>query len=166
MFCATQAVAQDYDPQVMQVARDTLAKLQANSFAANREYCGLIGRDDAGNLIVTRARKGRKSSCRPRSLPHTVEPIASYHTHGRYTPRDDTEVPSYQDIEGDMADGVNGYIATPGGRFWFVDGQMGLAYLLCDIGCLPSDPRFRRETDPDFFVADRYTIDALKARQD
>lgn len=165
LLCANPALAQSYDREVAQVARQTLAALQSNSFAANREYCGLIGENQAGQLVVTRARKGRTASCRPRNLPRDVTPLASYHTHGRYTPRDDTEVPSYQDVEGDMGDGLNGYVATPGGRLWLVDGATGLSHLLCDLGCLPQDPRFEPESDPAYFVKKVFTLRELRDRQ-
>ena len=53
--------------------------------------------------------------------------------------------------------------ATPGGRFWFVDGQTGVSRQICSLGCLPQDPDFV----PGVFgpVAQRYTLADLDRRE-
>ncbi len=155
--------AHGQDAEVAALARATLGALQVPSFEARREYCGMIGRDAAGQLLVTRPRRGRAASCRPRNLPRGVEDVASYHTHGSYDPRYDNEVPSSNDVYGDMDEGVNGYLSTPGGRLWFIDGQTGRARLLCDLGCLPQDPDFA--PDPERPVPGGFTLETLLARE-
>lgn len=144
-------------------ARTLLAELQDNSFAADREYCGMIGIDADGRLVASRPRRGSVDSCTPRDPRDAVEIIASFHTHGSFAYDYDSEVPSVADVEGDMFEGVDGYISTPGGRLWFVDGQTGVSRVICGLGCLPADPDFEAEVwGP---VAPRYTLEALEQRE-
>ena len=42
----------------------------------------------------------------------------------------------------DQAAEVDGYIATPGGRLWFLDSDTMVARQVCGIGCLPQAPEF------------------------
>lgn len=144
-------------------ARDILSGIQENSFAANREYCGMIGLDQDGRLVASRPRKGRVDSCLPRDPRDAVEIIASYHTHGGFGADYDSEVPSTTDVIGDMDEGVDGYVSTPGGRFWFIDGQTGVARLICSLGCLPQDPDFV----PGVWgkIRARYTLSDLERRE-
>ena len=144
-------------------ARQLLAGLQSNSIAANREYCGIIGLDQDNRLIASRARKGRRDSCQPRDPRNVAEVIASFHTHAAFDEEFDSEVPSSDDILGDMEDGLDGYIATPGGRFWFIDGQTGSARQICGIACLPQDPDF--EANLYGQIKQRYTLSELERRE-
>lgn len=145
-------------------ARQVLAGIQGNSFDANREYCGIIGLDADGRLVASRPRKGRTDSCKPRDPRDAVEFIASYHTHGGFDEWADSEVPSTDDVLADMEEGLDGYLATPGGRLWFIDGQQGIARQICGVGCMPSDPDF----EPEVFglVKQRYTLSDLDRRED
>ncbi len=137
--------AQAQDAKLIEAARVTLAGIQNNSFSANREYCGMIGRNSAGSLVVTRPRKGRQDSCLPRNFrSNDIEVLASYHTHGSYDYEADAEVPSVDDFDADSDEGVIGFVSTPGGRFWIILPERGLVKQLCGIGCLPQDPDFER----------------------
>lgn len=157
-----QASNPDYDrPAVTALARTTLAALQEPSFRLNREHCGYIGLDPAGNLKASPATQGRPSSCAAVNIPSDWVLVASYHTHGAYDQNSFSEVPSSTDIEGDNAEGTNGYVSTPGGRFWFINGAAQRAYQICGVGCLRQDKRY---------VADRpvesaYTLTELSNRE-
>ena len=141
-------------------AAETLDGLQQVSFTDNREYCGLIGLTDDGTLVATPARRGRASSCLPPDTAPGLIPLASYHTHGAYSPEHETEVPSFDDLRSDIADGIDGYVSTPGGRFWFVDARAQEVRQICGAGCLLTDPAF--EPDPDFPIAPRYSLEELE----
>ena len=144
-------------------ARQILADLQDNSFAANREYCGIIGRTATQKLTASNPRKGRRDSCQPRDPRNAVEIIASFHTHGSFDYGADSEVPSSTDVIGDMEEGTDGYVSTPGGRLWFIDGQTGVSRQLCGLGCLLQDPDF----EPQVYgpVRTRYTLNELENRE-
>lgn len=144
------------------LAKQLLTDIQPLSVKRNREYCGLIGRDEAGQLVATPPRRGRRTSCRPRYDIREMRITASYHTHAAHREAYDNEVPSLADVEGDMADGINGYVATPGGRLWFVDGTTGESRLICGPRCLPSDASYR--PDPSDRIADRYTLEDIRRR--
>lgn len=136
-------------------------ELQPLSIAQDREYCGLIGVDSNGQYVASEPRRGRRASClppMPSSADFTV--VASYHTHGSYSLEYFTEVPSFDDMRTDIEDGTDGYIATPGGRMWYVDARNRVARQICGRNCLVPDPNHR--DDPDFFVAPTYTLDQLR----
>ena len=44
------------------------------------------------------------------------------------------------DIEADEDEGVDGFVATPGGRLWYVDTKDMIVRQLCSLNCLPQDP--------------------------
>lgn len=151
------------DAHVTALARAVLAQIQERSIANRREYCGMIGRDATGRLVLGKVRKGSAGACRPPRDPAGFIAVASFHTHGAYDPDYDNEVPSVGDVLSDMKEATDGYIATPGGRLWFVDRRDGTVRLLCGPGCLPVDPD--HVPDPDLPVRDTYTLPALKARE-
>lgn len=143
VILSSPAYAQSND--LIDAAKTTLADIQNNSFAANREYCGMIGRNEAGQLVITRPRKGRRDSCLPRPFrTNDIKVLASYHTHGSYDFDADAEVPSVDDFDADRDEGVLGFVATPGGRFWMLDPERGTIRQICGIGCLPKDPDFEQ----------------------
>ncbi|WP_299549377.1 DUF4329 domain-containing protein [uncultured Tateyamaria sp.] len=143
-------------------ATDLFNMLQERSINEGREYCGLIGVDRSGSYFATTARRGGTSTCLPPlSAGAGVTVLASYHTHGAYDPEYLTEVPSYDDIRTDIEDGTDGYIATPGGRLWYVDARAQEARLICGARCLVSDVEFRE--DPEFPVRPRYSLQDLTA---
>lgn len=55
----------------------------------------------------------------------------------------DIEVPSLEDMIGDIEEGIDGYIETPGGRLWFNDARARRVTLLCGSECVASDRWFR-----------------------
>lgn len=117
-------------------------EIQPLSFKHNREYCGYIGWDKDENLVFTKARKGWRNSCRAYEPPEDLLIFASYHTHGAFHHMAAAEFPTSSDVEGDEAEGVDGYVATPGGRLWYIDSESLTVHQICGIGCLKSDPDF------------------------
>jgi hypothetical protein len=146
------------------VAREILLELQPRSFAENREYCGYIGVLPDGSYLATEVSRGTAWSCLSRGdESRFVEVTASFHTHAAFDVEADSEVPSSDDVRGDMQEGVNGYVATPGGRLWFIDGRTGIAVQLCGLGCMGQDPGFvPGAAGP---IAGRYTLDELVRRE-
>lgn len=124
------------------LARSLLRDMQARSIRESREFCGMIGIDANGRYVVGPISRGTAARCtfrRPRTAQRIV---ASFHTHGGYLAGYDNEVPSIIDLESERSQGLRGYVATPGGRFWLVDGRRSRVTLLCGPKCLPWDPRF------------------------
>lgn len=141
-------------------AARVLAKVQRRSIRENVEYCGAIGVDALGALVATPPVKGGPDWCEF-TFPETFFVTASYHTHAGYNPDAWSELPSDDDVLDDARNGVDGYISTPGGRLWFVDGSSRTVRQVCGVGCLPSDPDWQPETDTD--VQTRYTLRGLQA---
>ncbi|MFT5744070.1 MAG: hypothetical protein ACI86S_002149 [Paracoccaceae bacterium] len=130
------------DSAELSLVRGVLAGLQAQSIRENVEYCCYIGFDAAGELIASPATRGDEGSCMPDDPVSLKVITASYHTHGAYSPNYYNEVPSTDDIEGDEQEGIDGYVATPGGRFWYVDSGDMVISQICGLKCLPSDSDF------------------------
>ncbi len=148
-------LAQAQDGAELNLVKQILAEAQENSFRNNREYCGYLVIKPNGMLSATSITKGRKNSCLADDFPEEWTPIASFHTHGAHVDNESFEIPSYSDAEGDEEEGVDGYVATPGGRLWYIDSQDREISLICGLGCLPSDPRFEEypeDRPPDFFT--------------
>lgn len=144
--------------------RAVFAKLQPISIRQNREYCGYVGYDSDGNLRASRAARGNFESCEPDDPTEIEVIVASYHTHGAFSTDYHNEVPSAEDIEGDEAEGIDGYVATPGGRLWYVDTEAMSVSQICGIGCLPTDPRF--VSGDGGRIADVYAYDDLVEKLD
>lgn len=139
-----------------------LSSIQAQSFAENREYCGYIGLNPDGSFGATQPRRGKINNCVPRYAARDFRVLASYHTHGAYSDQFDTELPSYEDLRADIYEGIDGYIATPGGRVWYNDAAAHYAQLICGAGCVKADPR---HTDISYLpVGTSYSLDALEAQ--
>lgn len=129
--------------EVQSFARTELDKLQSRSFSDDLELCGIVFETSDGELGVSRPRDGDEASCDIAYFDEPgMVPVASFHTHGQHSLKYDGEVPSLVDIESDMATGMDGYIATPGGRFWHVDHETGIANLVCGEGCVSQDPNY------------------------
>lgn len=150
------------EPEIHAFAMAQLNSVQEASFRNDREYCGLIGLDKNGVLTATSARQGDINGCRLKRKPWRFKIIASYHTHGAFNRRADTEVPSISDLKHDFKQRINGYIATPGGRVWFNDSYHRISTLLCQQGCLLTDPNYF--DCPTTTPQQSYTIDDLKWR--
>ncbi len=162
IFCATPSFSQDaYE---VAFVKKVLSQVQAKSFATQREYCGYIGVTPAGRLKATPPKRGQLDSCYAHTPPNNLEIIASYHTHAAYDPEADSEVPSSVDMLADMGEGVDGYIATPGGRVWFIDGRRGIARQICGVRCIISDKYFKSGAYNR--VRARYTLRQLQRRED
>lgn len=129
--------------QLDAMATEALAGLQVQSIEEQVEFCSYIVTDGT-TLSTAPVRRGDKAGC---SLvePKTGEVVASFHTHGNHDPGYWSEVPSADDVDGDMDDGIPGYIGTPGGRVWVTDPNDGSVEVLCGLGCIPSDPAYRAE---------------------
>ncbi len=145
-------------------ARAVLLQLQPRSFAENLEYCGYIGRMPGGQLAATEVTRGDAWGCLSRGdESRFAEVVASFHTHAAFDRAADSEVPSSDDMRGDMEEGVNGYVATPGGRLWYIDGARGVASQVCGLGCIGQDPGFiPGDSGP---IAQSYTLGDLIARE-
>ncbi len=145
------------------LALETLNAIQGRSIRKNIEYCGLLGYDASGRLAATKPRRGWRHSCNPGTEPRGFKVLASYHTHGAFIADVDSEVPSVDDLEADIDEGIDGYIATPGGRVWLNRFDRQTATLLCGPGCIRADPKFRpcRAMAP----RKRYTLNGLERRE-
>ncbi|MDA0664143.1 MAG: DUF4329 domain-containing protein [Proteobacteria bacterium] len=139
-----------------------LDRIQPRSIADGAEYCGLLGFDANGKLAASPATRGNADSCTPGDAPAGLEVLASWHTHGAYNRDADTEVPSLDDLQSDIEEGIDGYIATPGGRLWLNDADAQQSVLLCGAGCIRADPQYR--PCPAFPPGEIYTLDTLRAR--
>ena len=138
-------------------------RIQKQSIARNIEYCGLVGFDADGELRATQARPGTEDSCDPGNAPDDWDVIASYHTHGAFLDDADSEVPSADDLLGDIEEDIDGYVATPGGRVWLNVSAERMTFQLCGRGCVVSDPKAR--SCKSFTPAVEYTLQQLKARE-
>ena len=145
-------------------AKQVLDDLQRQSFTKNREYCGYIGIDDAGAYTASPATRGRRGSCLAKRAPSNMQVLASYHTHGAHSSDYDSEVPSTDDMASDIDEGTDGYIATPGGRVWFIDAGAETAILLCARGCVTEDPNYAPPTD--YNIRPAYTLSELIAAEE
>lgn len=156
-------VAEVPQTEVQALAREQLDALQAQSFANDQELCGIIFETSDHELGVSRPREGDIASC---DLAYFDEPgmvpVASFHTHGKHSRDYDGEVPSDIDLEGDIASGIDGYVATPGGRLWHIDHRAEKARLACGPGCLTQDPTYVPCAGDE--IAQSYTLETLGAR--
>lgn len=158
ILCGTTGIAQDASEVAL--AKATLDALQTRSFAENREYCGYLYRDLDGKLLATPATTGAENYCEPEPPEYEDEVIvASYHTHGAFAYEAPAEFPSVSDIEADEEEGIDGYLTTPGGRFWYVDTTDMIVSQICIIGCVTRDPNFEPGLDGE--IALSYTYEEL-----
>lgn len=158
-LCAGPTAADAQSADEIAFLKGLFTALQPISIDKNREYCGYVGFDAAGHFTASPAKRGSKDGCTPDD-PTEIEVItASYHTHAAYVPGYASETPSVDDIEADEAEGIDGWVATPGGRLWYIDTEDMDMFMVCDLGCLPADPAF----DPADMgpVEDSYSYDEL-----
>ena len=160
LLIATPAAAQD--AREVALVRDVFAELQPLSFRKKREYCGYLGLTREAELVATAPVPGDMASCAA-DFPADLAVVASYHTHGTFDEGYYNEMPSLTDIDSDSAAYLNGYVATPGGRLWYIDGRNRVTVQLCGVGCLPVAPLFSKDRDGE--VAEAYTYDDLRALQ-
>lgn len=151
-------LSQTDDPDIF--ATQVLNSLQPSSIMQSREFCGFIIETRDGGLATTAIYQGGEDYC---DLPTTFAPIvASFHTHGGFSDDYDNEVPSVDDMAGDLEAGTDGYISTPAGRIWKIDHEARIARQLCSVRCVTFDPN----DDPSAagFVPQTFTLPELEAR--
>ncbi len=161
---AAPVVANDAPADEIALVTEMFAKIQPISIGENVEYCGEMGFDADGVLRISEPVKGEEASCLPEVDQNIVIVTASYHTHGAYSPDYFNEVPSVTDIEADEEEGIDGYVATPGGRLWYVDTTDMEVSQLCGLGCLYADPDFIQGSDG--HIAQSYLYDELVIKMD
>lgn len=145
-------------PAEIEFVKATLSNLQTISIAENREYCGYIILTTSGEYKASPPKRGRKGYCVTKDLGEDVQILASYHTHGAYSERFESELPSSDDLLSDIEEAVDGYIATPGGRIWYNDATTETSALLC-ADCITADPNYDPLDIPD--IQQKYTLDEL-----
>lgn len=142
--------------------KDIFNEIQPISFRENKELCGYIGYGADGALMASPAVRGDASSCLADEPPAEMEITASYHTHGSASEEHYGEIPSGADMEGDEEEGIDGWVATPGGRLWYIDTADMVASQVCSVGCLAQDPKFFVGIDG--HVAQSYAYEDLVER--
>lgn len=135
--------------------------LQPRSFDENVEYCGYIGVDENGRFIRTDFTRGTQGSCEAELFNDTFRALASFHTHGAFSENYDSEIPSFDDLKADILEGLDGYVATPGGRLWYNNAQGKEARLICGERCLISDADYK--IAPELPVDERYSLEDLES---
>ena len=143
--------------------RQIFSEIQPWSIEINAEICGYIGYNRMGQLTRTRHSVGQEASCRLPQWPSKMVVIASYHTHSTWSRHYDSEVPSTLDMESDESSEIDGYVATPGGRLWYVDSDTMTTGQICGVGCLFQDPGFR--PDPPGTIREVYSYQQLVKRE-
>lgn len=150
--------------EVQSFAKAQLSGIQQRSVEEDQEFCAIIFEDADGNLATTPLTQGKKASCDIAFFDEPgMRPLASFHTHAAYDRAYDSETPSVLDMESDIESGMDGYIATPGGRFWRVNAAAQKADMICGTACLRPDPDYR--PCPRFEPAKSYTLSQLQSRQ-
>ena len=151
--------------EVEAFAKQQLADIQQRSFTEKVELCGIVAERSTGELVTREVIVGENATCDISYFDvSSLLPRATFHTHGAHDPDYDSEVPSVIDLEGDIADELDGYVSTPGGRLWHNDWRMKQARLVCGKNCLPADPAYR---DCDTLKPEKtYTVASLKQRED
>ena len=143
--------------------KKVLNDIQAQSFSQDREFCGYIYIKENDDLGFTKPTKGDADSCLAKNVGEELYLLGSYHSHGAFSLTADTELPSLNDLQADIEEGVDGFISTPGGRIWHIDSLKKYATMLCGLNCIAADPRFDTELmDP---VEKFYTLRDLEVRE-
>jgi len=160
LFTAPAAIAQSEAEAVLVQAM--FRSVNAQSITYDREVCGHVLRSPAGRLEIGKVSWGGPASCAMTPPAAGYQVVSSWHTHAAWAEGYDNELPSLIDVEGDMALGIDGWLATPGGRLWFIDGQSGEIHQYCGPECLPADPN--AQMDARGPVDKHYTLSELRAR--
>lgn len=145
------------DPDVQAFAKTVLNDLQPASIQQQREFCGYIFREATGHLRSAAPRTGTVDACDYGRAPITA--IASYHTHGNHLAAYDSEIPSVDDAQASVDTGLGDYLATPGGRLWWI-GADGISVQLCGAGCMVADATYA--PDPLLPVDSTYSLRELR----
>lgn len=113
-------------------AQDVLNKINPKSVQQNVEYGGWVYRNSDASFSATEPKKGTVDSVAigsPESVPNG-RATASYHTHGAFDPRYDSENFSTVDIAMNNNWRTDGYLATPAGYFKYHNYLTGIVTTL------------------------------------
>lgn len=143
-------------------AKSFLNSLQPQSFAERREFCGYFYTALDGSLQATPPIPGDRASCSMDEPDSNAGIFAVYHTHGAYDFGYDNEIPSTDDLNLNFDLGLDGYIATPGGRIWHVEVDDQTAHQVCGRNCVLSDPSFVPEDESS--IRQSYTLQQIEQR--
>lgn len=160
------AMAQSRGNVVDGVDRFVLAqfdRIQSQSVAENRQYCGLVGFDADAKLVATKPRAGTATTCQPGSPPAGWDVVATFRTHGAFLDRAESEVPTAAELRRSIVTKIDDYVATPGGRVWLNVPAEQLTYQVCGRGCVRPDPKAR--PCESFTPRVQYTLKQLQARE-
>lgn len=126
---------------VTRAVQSRLRILQLQSLQSGLEHCGsaFIGR--SCRIEFTETTIGTSHQCN-QLIPADMVLLATYHTHGVSHGDNAGEIPSDTDFQTAISSQVDGYVATPAGRFWRIDAFDQVATLICRE-CLPKDPKSR-----------------------
>ncbi len=160
-FAIAGAPAQTPPPAEIAAVKARLEAVQLLSFATGLEYCGYLLETSDGTRQFTDMVRGHTDGCTPPAPRAGLTARASIHTHGAYDRTVPAEFPTVLDMESDRREGVMGYVATPGGRLWYIDSEKMETRQLCGLGCLPQDPAFHAGDDGK--IETHYSYQALKA---
>ncbi|EOY8347516.1 DUF4329 domain-containing protein, partial [Escherichia albertii] len=117
-------------------AFDALKKINGLSIVNNREYAGMICKDNKGKYFSTKPMEGTDSSSNSMSSPCPVGSTSTgaYHTHGAYHRHYKNEEFSLADINYSKKHVLNGYLGTPEGRFGKMDSDgNNIIYSECNV---------------------------------
>lgn len=138
--------------------KKVFVEIQFLLFKCNCEYCGYIGYDFDGNLVVFEVWWGWKFSCCLRDLVEIEVIIVFYYIYGVYNNDEGFEVLSVEDMEGDEVEGIDGYVVMSGGCMWYVDIEVMEISQICGVGCLDQDFDFECY---DVIIENSYFYDEL-----
>ena len=154
--------AQAQDAVETELTKQLFEQIQPESFRRDAELCGFIGYDGQGVLRASKPSLGGRDTCETEAPDYMQRVVSSYHTHGSYSPDYYNEIPSDIDVAGDFKLGIGGWVATPGGRLWYVDTQANRVVQVCGLDCLPSDPKFVEGSDG--VILESYTFKQLYSK--
>jgi RHS repeat-associated protein len=100
-------------PNEREAAGDAINFINPASISQNREYGGYIYKNANGSYVATTPIMGSPAGLSLGRPPAGT--TADYHTHGAFDPRYNNEHFSKQDLKGNAAMGINGYLGTPAG---------------------------------------------------
>ncbi|ELQ4187097.1 RHS repeat protein, partial [Escherichia coli] len=117
-------------------AFEALKKINGLSIVNNREYAGMICKDNKGKYFSTKPMEGTDSSSNSLSSPCPAGSASTgaYHTHGAYNRHYENEEFSPADINYSKKHVLNGYLGTPEGRFGKMDFDgKNIIYSECNV---------------------------------
>jgi len=129
-----------------EAAEDVSRKINSKSVSENREYGGMIYQNEDGTYSYTDPIKGSVDGVNPggpSAVPKGKKPVAYYHTHGGDDPAYDNENFSkvydpidkewYGDIPYADSNKIDGYLATPKGKFKYYSYKNNQVELIGDL---------------------------------